>query len=498
MGLEALLLLVPAAIGGILVFGLFLKLERGDNAHLLLLIIIGSVVADAFLNGAQQSVPAGLFRPTFAGFDVRLPDILIVLGLAARLLTMKPYRPLGLRSLLWMTFFGWYCVGIVTGYFSSNPIEQVLFQSKVLLWMGGGMVIASGANLGRLVSSLAYARGVQLVGAIGGVLLIMNLLGVQIAVNLPGLPLPMIGNYSADASTVGVTLGVPMLLLELSQKVRRMSMVLPCLILILMPIGATQGAAVAGLGMVILLLSVLSTTSEWKRRVTVRPLEIARFGFAVLGLALFAGIASGSRVDIAQSLEENVEEAFFSSEQANTSASRVELWRVAWEDIADRPAFAEGVGARLLLERSWPFISTPVTAHNIYVDVALRLGLIGLFFFFVAIWTSVLDVIKVWRGHQDNLVATFVLGLGVALAGLAVKGLAESILEKHRLAVLVGVFIGLLIAAARETDAHPNTMSLNESKKSTSLTWMVASVGAARTGVSSIPQRGDDILSSQG
>jgi len=452
VGLEALVLLTPVVMLGGLFFGYLVRLERDGRVHVVVLIILGLVVADAFLNGTQRTVPAGLFRPTLGGLDVRLPDLVIPLALAARLVTARSYRPLATRSLVWIAFFAWYGVGMVVGYFFNNPVDIILFQSKLLLWMGGGMIIASRANLGLLVSSQAYVRGVQFVGAVGGLLLVMRIAGIQFAMNLPGVPLPKIGDYSADASTLAVLIGLPMLLLELAREVRRVSVVLPCLALLLMPFGATQGAAFVGLGVSILLVLMVSATPEWRRRVRVRPMEIVLFASAVVGLGLFAGVVSGSQVEITQTFEENIEEALFADVQETTTALRVELWQEAWEEISADPLFAAGVGARVALNLTWPRTPTLSEAHNIYWDVALRLGLIGIGLFLFAFVKTIGSVISVWRRHYDDLVATFVLGLGIALAGLAAKGFAESILEKYRLIVVAGIFIGFVFAAASELD----------------------------------------------
>ncbi len=466
MGLEVLVLIAPAIMLGGLFFGYLVRLERQGRAHIVVLILIGVVLVDAFFNGSQESVPAGLFRPTAGGLDLRLPDLFIPLALAARLFSTRGFRTLSVRSLLWMVFFAWYGVGIVSGMLFNNPVAEVLFQSKVVLWMGGAMILGAGVQMAELVSSKAYVRAVQVAGGVALILLAMKLGGFQFALRLPGLKLNSIGSYTPDAATVGVMIGLPMLLLELARPVRRVGVVVPCLVLMMMPLGAKQGAALVGLGASLVLVVLVLVGPVWRRRTLVRPVEVVLFVAAILGVGLFSAIASGEQAEITAAFEENIDDALFADVQAQTTTRRYELWDEAFAEISERPAFASGVGVRLTLNQPWPRVPRLVSAHNIYVDVAIRLGLIGFFFFVIALVSSVGSVIAVWRRSSNDLVATFILGVGIALAGLAAKGFAESILEKYRIIVIAGVFLGFVLAAVGELGTEDQDSAVSQSEKS--------------------------------
>ena len=83
-------------------------------------------------------------------------------------------------------------------------------------------------------------------------------------------------------------------------------------------------------------------------------------------------------------------------------------------------------------------------AHNIVLDLWLRLGLIGLVLFVVAFAASLIDGIKVWRRHTDPKTAALALALVAVLCGLIATAFLEPFLDEYRLATLFGVSLGML------------------------------------------------------
>ena len=73
---------------------------------------------------------------------------------------------------------------------------------------------------------------------------------------------------------------------------------------------------------------------------------------------------------------------------------------------------------------------------------------------FLAAIGSVLNAgILVWRKHLRSEVAALALAASACLVGLLARGLVESIFEKYRLAVGLGVLIGLVLSARTSLDA---------------------------------------------
>jgi O-antigen ligase len=91
-------------------------------------------------------------------------------------------------------------------------------------------------------------------------------------------------------------------------------------------------------------------------------------------------------------------------------------------------------------------------AHNIVLDLWLRLGLIGLVLFVVALAASLIGGLQVWRRHPEPMTAALALALVAVLAGLMATALLEPLLDEYRFATLLGVSIGMLRAAVTSMD----------------------------------------------
>ena len=67
---------------------------------------------------------------------------------------------------------------------------------------------------------------------------------------------------------------------------------------------------------------------------------------------------------------------------------------------------------------------------------------------------SLWDSFTVWRGARDPAIAAVALASGILLTQLVAKGLFESVTQKYRLALIFGLFIGLVAGAARVRQAE--------------------------------------------
>ena len=106
-------------------------------------------------------------------------------------------------------------------------------------------------------------------------------------------------------------------------------------------------------------------------------------------------------------------------------------------------------------------VVTIAYAHNLLLDLWLRLGLIGVVSFFVALWGSVASGLRVWRRHRDPVTAALALALVGVVAGLVATGFLEPLLDEYRFAVLFGVSLGILRACVTSMDVRPRALTWN-------------------------------------
>lgn len=98
-----------------------------------------------------------------------------------------------------------------------------------------------------------------------------------------------------------------------------------------------------------------------------------------------------------------------------SSTARVVLWREAIENIKERPLLGTGLGNYILAVNPAEDYRTPYYAHNLYLDVATELGLVGLFFFllilFIPLFFSVRNYTQTKNFFSLSLSAALVLYL---------------------------------------------------------------------------------------
>ena len=116
--------------------------------------------------------------------------------------------------------------------------------------------------------------------------------------------------------------------------------------------------------------------------------------------------------------------------------------------------YGHGLGHSYVIERPFaPTLQQPATFDNVPLDLLVRIGLVGFGLSLAAVALSLRDGIRVWRRHSDGAVAALALGAVAVLAGLAGKALFESVLEKGKIAILIGCIAGVIAAAVRNVRA---------------------------------------------
>ncbi|MBN1890288.1 MAG: O-antigen ligase family protein [Thermoflexales bacterium] len=154
---------------------------------------------------------------------------------------------------------------------------------------------------------------------------------------------------------------------------------------------------------------------------------------------------------------ERVSSLLLTSQAIRSVDSRAEIWLRAWYIIQDFPLTGLGMGAfRPVVDVMYPlFLAGPEAtiphAHNVFLQVAVDLGLPGLL-----AWggTLVLVIAAAWRTYRlgKALGERWLMGLGAGVlcsqVALVMHGLTDAVTWNTRPAVLVWALWGLAIAAA--------------------------------------------------
>ena len=142
---------------------------------------------------------------------------------------------------------------------------------------------------------------------------------------------------------------------------------------------------------------------------------------------------------------------------ALASDLRPRIWAVAWAHFLDAPFVGHGFGREILAAE---FVKiTPAKlkhpavehAHNLFIDVAVQLGALGLAAFLALLVALFVE----YCGHlRDSRVAPLgVLGLTL-LAGFLVKNLTDDFLHRHN-GVVFWALNGMLVGLARARLGYP-------------------------------------------
>lgn len=101
------------------------------------------------------------------------------------------------------------------------------------------------------------------------------------------------------------------------------------------------------------------------------------------------------------------------SHQDGSNVERLRLWQEALGHIAERPFLGVGLGNYPLLVKPTATYREPIYAHNLYLDIALELGLVGLFLFLSLLTCAVWWAFVVWRETSEWLPLSVVISLSL-------------------------------------------------------------------------------------
>jgi O-antigen ligase len=168
---------------------------------------------------------------------------------------------------------------------------------------------------------------------------------------------------------------------------------------------------------------------------------------AIFTVPILRGAATGSTQAAAIPLAGSIENTLLSRGKQLSAEGRVNQLARARPIIAQRLWFGWGLGKTYVYFEPGPalFVESNLT-HDIITDLLLRTGVVGAALFALSAWMSVRDGLRAWRHHPEPLAAALALGATAALIGLLSKGLVESLFEQFRLAVVIGVLLGIVRA----------------------------------------------------
>ena len=448
MATLILLLVIPIA------FLAFVRLEERDRPETTVLIIFGLLLVEALIYPTQNEVPGGLFHPNLGGRALRLPELLIPLALIARVMVRGMPRRIGSTAIAWAAFLTWVGVGLPVGVLMENSFDEGFFQAKAVIYLGGGFALLSGVPIARLAHSLAPRRLLVGLGAVAALSAPSALAGSSYSIAMPLIPGATVGQISPDAATLLSVIAIAALLLEAARRRRRAIYGIAAVPLLLSPFLATQRAAVLGLVVTLLVLLVAAFGRTWSRRIRCTPTEAALLVAIILvpvltTIGLRAALQTDAEAEIIP--YSGVLTDTFTAERKDQSAqTRENLWRTGLDDARAYPITGWGLGKTYSVERAaQPGVFLEGGGyHNVFVDLYVRRGLVGVALFVEAMACSLWDALRTWRRHHDRRIAVFAGACGAALAGLLAKGMVESVFEKFRLATLMGLLIGAIASAA--------------------------------------------------
>ena len=438
-----IILLIGAVLLASALFAWFFILEASNRRHTIFNVVVLTFIVEAVLTPDVAAVPVGLLRPEVFGQDFRPPDLFLFAALAARVLAGRWGR-IGPVGLAWFPFFALYFTGVAIGLLVGLEFAQVLFQGKALLYILGGLVVASGVDVDRLYASI---------GTLGLVLaplmpigLILSLTNLRIAVNTPVQSFPQLGLLSSDTATVLVVIGGAVIITEAVRSRPRWYVAVAGLALLLFPTIQSQRGSYLTLAAVVITLAFVALAGQtWRRRSAISGTQVALIAAGLIAIGAI-GLASGAPSGV-------VEKAFGGQGKQESAQERVRLYEASIELAEERPILGHGVGIEVQIATVNTGQDLQTTAHNLVIDILLRIGLLGVGFLLIAIGVTVWTAAAVWRGRAPNQVAAIAIAGLLGVVGWLAKAFVEPALDKFRLSLLLGLALGFVAASWRASDS---------------------------------------------
>ena len=228
----------------------------------------------------------------------------------------------------------------------------------------------------------------------------------------------------------------------------------PGVLLLLSHLASPQRAARLGLAVAVAAMIGFAATRTGMRRLRITGMMVVATGLSLAAVVSSVVLAMsmvnqiGGPADTVVSVATSNNGLGVNTRQTSVQ-SRFNQWAVVSAEIAKDPLFGQGLGGTFVhYDEGFKIFVTSDIAHNIGLDLLRRTGIVGLALFVTAFVFSSRFVIRTWRVDADNHVAALSVAAWTLLLGLLAKGMFESIFEKNRLALLLGILVGIIASAA--------------------------------------------------
>jgi O-antigen ligase len=450
------------------IFGWFVSLEKRGDAVVTVAIILGLIVVEDAIYNSPNTIPRGLFHPGVGGQSFRLFELLIPLALVARLAARGMPRVISAASLAWAAFIAWLLTAAVMGRVGGNPPNLVTYESKAAIYIGA-FVLAAGVPASDYFDRRPMKFVIVLAAVLASLIDLLTLTGTRIYTTLPGIPLPTgfdpitgstfhdgFGAVGTDTATIFFSLGIILFASAMTRSSGRASAIALAIPLAAAGVLANQRAAVLGIAASVATLAVLGASRQDRIRLTGAQMVIAvGLVAAALVVPTFSTAALGSpRPTIP--FAGVYERTFGGAGNVRTAQDRYNQWSQARDLIEQQPVFGWGLGKVYVYynEGTRAFKTTHLT-HNIGLDLMVRTGIVGLVFFIGALGLSLAGGVRTWRQQGDDRIAALAAACVAIVVGLVAKGMVESIFEKYRLAVFLGLSLGVLLSMVASLEQSP-------------------------------------------
>jgi O-antigen ligase len=447
--LELMIVLVLFFVA-IAVVRLFVTWEREGKAHLAPLVLLAMLVIEGTLYADPITIPRGIFHPGSGSLQLRLPEIYITLALIARLIARGRPTRIGLPAGLWLAFGAWMAVGIVEGELYHNGLSQNLYESKDLFYIVGAYALAAGVPVRRYFESGDLFKLGYLAVACISLVDLMSIGGIDVNTNLPLLPLVNFGQVGTETAALCLGIVVMCFLCKMASgpiRVRHALTLLPVIVGVFLADQRAVLVNLAAVGLVLLVVLVVGNRPGIARRFSVRFGQVVLTFLAIAGVALVVVVvpAAVDNQPVKLPFASTFQKLFHSEGKAESAQDRLNLAAEAEKLIPHHLLIGYGMGMSFqYYEAGFHRVQETNYAHDIVLDLWLRLGLIGLVLFVAALAASVVGGLRAWRRHLDPVTAALALACVAVVAGLIATAFLEPFLDEYRLATLFGVTIGML------------------------------------------------------
>ena len=431
--------------------------RSGRAVHVVLTLWWVALLDTVFYADTDANKLNGIFHPAVFGQNVRLIQLLIPVAFAAHLAWSGWPRRWAVSAPWWWAFSLWTVYAIFAGVVQHHSRALVFRQASILIYVIMMLALVSSVPVKEYLEEKRFTRFVAWTALIGGTMLALTEVGVSHSTkSIPGLPLFQFGQLGPDAASMFPAIGVIGFLVELSRpRPRRPWFLAACAVLVMTHLATPQRAERVDLYLTLLLV-LLACFFPARRNLRVSRLAVGMtllvaFTLVIVAPVFVAGVrssTSGTPQAVQIPFAQQTLTALNPQHRQGSVQSRYNQWDVVIAKIKERPWIGYGLGDNFVHyeEGSKSNVVQDIT-HNIFLDLLYRNGIVGLVLFLGAIGSVLNAGLLVWRRHAQPYVAALALGASAALVGLLARGMVESVFEKYRLAVGIGVLIGLILSA---------------------------------------------------